>query len=320
MKGEVKGYNKAYAKAQRRSLIKRSIPFYLMLIPGVVLVLLFNYLPLYGYRIAFQKFIPAKGFFGNQQWRGLYYFNFILNSSDFTNAFRNTLTISFMKLIAMNVVAILFTLLLNEVQNSKLKRTIQTVVYFPHFMSWIILSYVFIDLLAMDGMVNRFLGLFGVQPIFFLGSNQYFQGTLVVTDVWKEFGFNSIVFLAAITSIDPSLYESAVIDGANRFQQFMNIILPSIKTIITLNVILSITGSLSAFEPPFVITKGGNGTATYFIIMDRIAHTSQKVGLASAMAVFLLCIIFVVTILQKLFFKYVFRNAGTDSKTGGDVL
>ena len=246
MKGEVKGYNKAYAKAQRRSLIKRSIPFYLMLIPGVVLVLLFNYLPLYGYRIAFQKFIPAKGFFGNQQWRGLYYFNFILNSSDFTNAFRNTLTISFMKLIAMNVVAILFTLLLNEVQNSKLKRTIQTVVYFPHFMSWIILSYVFIDLLAMDGMVNRFLGLFGVQPIFFLGSNQYFQGTLVVTDVWKEFGFNSIVFLAAITSIDPSLYESAVIDGANRFQQTLHVTIPGMLPVILLVILLNIGGVMNA--------------------------------------------------------------------------
>lgn len=242
----MKGYNKEYAKRQRRALIKRSVPFYVMLIPGILLVLLFNYLPLYGYRIAFQKFIPAKGFFGDQQWRGLYYFNFILNSSDFKNAFRNTLVISFSKLIVMNVVAILFTLLLNEVQNSKLKRTIQTVVYFPHFMSWIILSYVFIDLLAMDGMINKFLGVFGVKPIFFLGSNAYFPGTLVVTDVWKEFGFNSIVFLAAITSIDPSLYESAVIDGANRFKQTLHVTIPGMLPVILLVILLNIGGVMNA--------------------------------------------------------------------------
>ena len=143
---------------------------------------------------------------------------------------------------------------------------------------------------------------------------------LVGTSLWRYLGQNMVLFIGAIMSVDPTLYEAAEIDGANRFQQFRHIILPSIKTIITLNVILSITGSLSAFEPPFVTTKGGNGTGTYFIIMDRIAHTSQKVGLASAMAVFLLCIIFVVTILQKLFFKYIFRNAGTESAAGGDVL
>lgn len=110
-------------------------------------------------------------------------------------------------------------------------------------------------------------------------------------------------------SVDAELYEAAQLDGANKFHQFKNIILPSIKTIVTLNVILAITGSLSAFEQPFVITTGANGTGTYFVIMNKIAHTSQKVGLASAMAVILLLIIFVCTILQKLFFKFIFRDA-----------
>ena len=110
-------------------------------------------------------------------------------------------------------------------------------------------------------------------------------------------------------SVDAEMYEAAELDGANKFQQFLHIILPSIKTIVTLNVILSITGALSAFEQPYVITDGANGTATYFINMNRIAHTNQKVGLASAMAVVLLLIIFACTILQKLFFKYIYRNA-----------
>lgn len=133
--------------------------------------------------------------------------------------------------------------------------------------------------------------------------------SLVATSVWRYFGQNMVLFIGAIMSVDSELYEAAMLDGANRFQQFKYIILPSIKTIIMLNVILSITGSLSAFEPSYVISSGANGTATYFVVMHEIAHTQQKVGLASAMAVVLLCLIFIATILQKLFFKYVFRSA-----------
>lgn len=138
--------------------------------------------------------------------------------------------------------------------------------------------------------------------------------SLVGTSVWRFFGQNMVLFIGAIMSVDAELYEAAMLDGANRFHQFRYIILPSIKTIITLNVILSITGSLSAFEPPYVITSGANGTGTYFVIMHEIAHTQQKVGLASAMAVVLLMIIFVATILQKLFFKYVFRSAEDEDR------
>lgn len=138
--------------------------------------------------------------------------------------------------------------------------------------------------------------------------------SLVGTSVWRYFGQNMVLFIGAIMSVDSEMYEAAELDGANKFQQFLHIILPSIKTIVTLNVILSITGSLSAFEPPYVITGGGNGTATYFVMMNKIAHTNQKVGLASAMAIILLMIIFAATILQKLVFKYVFRNADAEDE------
>ena len=134
--------------------------------------------------------------------------------------------------------------------------------------------------------------------------------SLVATSVWKYFGNNMVLFIGAMMSVDSELYEAAMLDGANKWQQFKYIMLPSIKTIVMLNLIMSITGSLSAFEPPFVILSGGaNGTATYFVKMHDIAHTSQKVGLASAMAIVLLVIIFIATILQKLFFKYVFKDA-----------
>lgn len=139
--------------------------------------------------------------------------------------------------------------------------------------------------------------------------------SLVATSVWKYFGQNMVLFIGAMMSVDASLYEAAELDGANKWQQFKYIMLPSIKTIVMLNLIMSITGSLSAFEPPYVIMSGGgNGTATYFVKMHEVAHTSQKLGLASAMAIVLLLIIFVATILQKLFFKYVFRNAEDEDK------
>lgn len=139
--------------------------------------------------------------------------------------------------------------------------------------------------------------------------------SLVATSVWRYFGQNMVLFIGAIMSVDADLYEAADLDGANKFQQFIHIILPSIRTIVTLNIILSITGSLSAFEQPYVITDGANGTGTYFVIMNEIAHVSQKVGLACAMAVVLLMIIFACTILQKLFFKYVFRDAESEDES-----
>ena len=139
--------------------------------------------------------------------------------------------------------------------------------------------------------------------------------SLVATSVWRYFGQNMVLFIGAIMSVDADLYEAAQLDGANKWQQFKHIILPGIRTIVTLNVILSITGSLSAFEQPFVITDGANGTGTYFVIMNEIAHVSQKIGLASAMAVVLLLIIFACTILQKLFFKYLFRDAESEEES-----
>lgn len=132
--------------------------------------------------------------------------------------------------------------------------------------------------------------------------------SLAATSVWRYMGQNMVLFIGAIMSVDAVLYEAATLDGANKWQQFRHIILPSIQSIILLNLILSITGSLSAFEPPYVITGGTFGTGTYFLIMHRIAHENQKVGLASAMAVVLLLIIFIVTIAQKLFFKYAFKE------------
>ena len=184
--------------------------------------------------------------------------------------------------------------------------------FFPYLISGIAIGFIFKYFYTRGFVFDTILGWcgFDVNNLpYWLKDQKINNWSLVATSVWRYFGQNMVLFIGAIMSVDAEMYEEAELDGANKFQQFLHIILPSIKTIVTLNVILSITGALSAFEQPYVITDGANGTATYFINMNRIAHTNQKVGLACAMSVVLLLIIFACTILQKLFFKYIYRNA-----------
>ncbi len=189
--------------------------------------------------------------------------------------------------------------------------------FFPYLISGIAIGFIFKFFYTRGFVLDTLLQAFGIKldniP-YWLKDRSVNNWSLVATSIWRYFGQNMVLFIGAIMSVDAELYEAAALDGAGRWQQFKHIILPGIKTIFTLNVILSITGSLSAFEPPFVITGGTNGTGTYFVIMNEIAHVSQKVGLASAMAVVLLLIIFLCTILQKLFFKYVFKNVESEDE------
>ncbi len=270
--------------------LKQSMPYYLMLLPGMVLLFIFNYLPLYGWKIAFQKFIPAKGLFGDQKWVGLYWFQYISKYPDFIRALRNTLMISLGKLALGILIAILFSILINEIRNSRLKRTVQTIVYLPHFLSWIILSGVLIDILSPStGIVNKLIMAFGGQPAFFLGDNRFFQGTMIVTDIWKEFGFNTSVYLAAITSIDPSLYESAVMDGANRLQQIIHITLPGMLPIIMLMLLLNIGSVMNAnFDQIFnlyspTVYKTGDVLDT---LVYRIGLVNANYSLSTAIGIF----------------------------------
>ena len=190
--------------------------------------------------------------------------------------------------------------------------------FFPYLINGIAIGFIFKFFYTRGFVFDTVLTWCGFDPAnlpYWLKDQAVNNWALVGTSVWRYLGQAMVLFVGAIMSVDAGMYEAAELDGANKFQIFRYIILPSIKTIVTLNVILSITGSLSAFEQPFVITSGANGTGTYFVIMNKIAHTSQKVGLASAMAVVLLLIIFACTILQKLFFKYIFRNADAEDES-----
>lgn len=277
-------------KRPLKKRIRESLPYYIMLLPGLIILVIFCYFPLYGWKIAFEKFIPAKGFFGNQQNVGLHWFKYLLNYPNFNQAFRNTLVISVEKLILMTLVSIAFSILLNEIYSRKLKSTLQTIVYLPHFLSWIILAGVLVDILSpSSGVVNKMITACGGKPIFFLGSNDYFQGTVVITDVWKEFGFNSIVYLAAITSIDQSLYEAAVVDGASRWKQTWHVTLPGMMPIIMLMLLLNIGGVMNAnfdqiynlYSPVVYATGDVLDTLVY-----RVGLIQMNFSLSTAISIF----------------------------------
>ncbi len=226
---------------------KRELPLHLMILPGVVMLFIFSYIPMYGVKIAFESFNPARGLFGENPWIGLENFKYVFSLPNTGRVFANTLIIAILKIIVGTAVPIIVSLLLNECRNIVAKRSIQTFIYFPYFISWIILSGIFLDILSpSDGIVNRIIQSLGGEPIYFLGDNSVFRKTLIVSDVWRNFGYNSVVYLAAITGIDMTLYEAASIDGANRWQQTWHVTLPGMSTIVILMMILNLGQILNA--------------------------------------------------------------------------
>lgn len=276
--------------ARRNDRPKHSYwPLHLMLLPGVMLVLVYSYGPLFGIVIAFQKFMPAKGFF-ESPWIGWDNFRYVLDLPDSLRVLRNTVIIAFFKMVAGLIVPITVSLMLNEVRKEFFKRSIQTMIYLPHFLSWIILGGILIDILSpSSGIVNQFLGWFGVQPIYFLGDNAWFRSVLVFSDVWKEFGFNTIVYLAALTSINPNLYEAAIVDGAGRWKQTLYITLPGMMPIIILTSTLSLGNVLNAgFDQVFnlyspQVYETGDIIDTF---VYRIGLVDAQYGVATAVGLF----------------------------------
>jgi putative aldouronate transport system permease protein len=232
---------------------KREMPLHAMMLPGVIVLFIFSYLPMIGVYIAFQRFNPARGLFGAHPFIGLENFRYIFSIPTIWRVFFNTLGIAIAKIIIGTFVPIVVALLLNECRNPLFKRGIQTAIYFPYFISWIILAGILLDILSPgSGIVNTMLGYFGIKPVYFLGDNRYFPATLVFSDVWRNFGYNSVVYLAAITGIDMELYEAAALDGAGRWKQTLHVTLPGMSTIIILMVVLNMGNLLNAgFEQVF---------------------------------------------------------------------
>lgn len=236
----------AFVPKKPKLIDKAQLPLHLMIWPGLIIVFIYCYTPLYGLLMSFQKYVPAKGIW-NSKWVGMENFEFLFSLPDFGTVTRNTIVIAVAKIIGNLVVPIVIALMLNEVRTHWFKRTVQTAVYLPYFLSWVLLAGIVRDMLSPEyGVVNQLIQALGGEPIFFLGSNKYFQGTVIVTGIWKDFGFNTIVYLAALTGIDPTLYEAAEIDGANRLQQIYHVTLPGIRAIVVLLMTLSIGNLFNA--------------------------------------------------------------------------
>lgn len=209
-----------------------------MLVPCLIYYLIFHYWPIYGVSIAFKDFVFLKGIWGSP-WAGLRHFARMFSGKSFGQVFSNTLVLGFLKLVVGFPFPILFALALNEIRLIRFKKTVQTVSYLPHFLSWVVLGGLFIEFFSHRGPFNLLLESVGLGKISFLTDPEWFRGVLVVTDIWKTMGWNSIVYLAAISGIDPVLYEAARIDGAGRLRMMRHITLPSLAPVITIMFILA---------------------------------------------------------------------------------
>lgn len=277
------------------------INYHIMLLPGVILLMIFSIAPMFGIVIAFQKFIPAKGIL-KSPWVGLDNFRFMFQIPDSGQVFMNTIVIACLKIAAGLLASLVFALLLNEVRVRWFKRTVQTIVYLPHFISWVILSGIIINLLTLDGLVNIGLKAVGIEPVMFLGSNEWFRFILVASDVWKGFGYGAIVFLAALANVSPTSYEAAIIDGANRKQQLIYITLPGILSTVVLLATLSLGNVLNAgFDQIFnlynpTVYPSADIIDTY---VYRVGLVQMQYGLATAVGLLKSAVSFIL-----IFFSY----------------
>ena len=211
----------------------------------MIFLVIFSIIPMFGIVMAFQNFVPAKGIFGSK-FVGLAQFRRLFMLPDFRQILENTLIIALSKIIVGTLLAIVFAVLLNECRNVRYKRFIQTAVYLPHFLSWVILAVMFSNIFSYTGIITQLVTALGGEPVMFMISNTWFRPIIIGTDVWKEFGYNAVIYVAAMTSIDPSLYEAADIDGAGRWKKIIHITLPGILPTIILMGTLSIGNVLNA--------------------------------------------------------------------------
>lgn len=263
---------------------------YIMLIPGITLYIVFSYFPMYGIILAFKKFMYNKGIFGSP-WVGLDNFKYILQYKDFWIAFRNTIIISGGKILFGFPVPIILSLLLNELRNQKFKKIVQSILYLPHFLSWIIIFGIVFNLLSVTGgvLAKILMQYFDVRQTAIIGNTEYFRPLIFISSIWKGAGWGTIIYLAAISGINPEIYESALIDGANRFKRAIYITIPSLKYAIIVLLILDMGGIMDAgFDQIFNFYDPG----TYAVgdIIDtfvyRLGITGGRYEISTAVGLF----------------------------------
>lgn len=226
-----------------------------MMLPAVIFFAVFSYAPMYGVVLAFKDYSISKGIMGSD-WVGFSYFNKLFSSSRFWEVIQNTLIISILKLVIGFFPPIIFALFLNEIQTKWFKKLTQTASYLPYFISWIVMAGIIREIFSANGVINQIVTSFGGEAQIWLSKKSYFRTILVSTDIWKGFGWGSIIYISAISSIDPQLYEAASLDGAGRFQKMLRITIPCLIPVITINLILAMGGVLNAgFDQIFNLTN-----------------------------------------------------------------
>lgn len=253
----------------------QNIWLYIFLVPGFLYLLIFNYLPMYGIIIAFKNFNVTKGIFGSD-WIGLSNFKYLFHSKDFIVVFKNSVVLSALRMFWGFPAPILLAIMLNEVRNLNFKKGVQTIVYLPHFISWVVITGMVAMFLAPSGgLINKFLELFGVNAIAFLSEPKYFRTVLIITEIFKEIGWGTIIYLAAMTGIDPEIYEAAVIDGSSRIQRIRYITLPGISTTIVVLLVLRMGSILrNGFEQVYLLQS-----PLVYSVSDIFETYTYRVGL-----------------------------------------
>lgn len=286
-------------RKQSRKNMFNQVPYHLMLLPGMCFLIVFSIIPMGGLVMAFQNFQPIAGIF-NSKFVGLLNFKRLFMMPAFWRVINNTLVISVSKLILVMVASVIFAIVLNECKNVLFKRFIQTAVYLPHFLSWVILAVMFSNIFSYTGIVNQLTALFGAEPVMYLISNQWFRKILIGGEIWKEFGYGAIVYVAAMTNIDPTLYEAAGLDGAGRMKKILHITLPSIVPTIVLMTTLNIGKIFSAgFDQVYnlyspLVYETGDIIDTYVYrmgLIDLQYSFGTAVGLFKSLISFILLVI-----------------------------
>ena len=284
--------NRTWAEAKKQKFLL--IVSALFLVYGII----FYYIPLGGWIMAFQNYKPKTGLL-HSKWVGLAKFKFLFDDDKFIRVIRNTLAMGVLNLVATFIMAIVFAILLNEVRNALVKKGIQTISYMPHFLSWIIVTGILHDAMSANGVINEIISAFGGTPIVFFGETKYFWPIVAFANVWKETGWNAIIYLAAITSIDPCLYEAAAIDGAGRMSKIMNITLPSIRPTIMIPLLINVGNVLNAgFEVQYLlgndVIKSVSDTIDIYVLNWGVSQSDFSLGTAAGIFKSLVSIILIV--------------------------
>lgn len=305
------GNRRGKVKAPRLKFrANRDIPIYLLLLPALGLLFVFNYIPMSGIIMSFEDYSPWKGLTGSE-WVGLKHFIYFLSDGNFWRVMGNTLTINFYSILFGLPFPLIFALMLNEVRSKWFKKTLQTVSYLPYFISWVVVASIVTTVLSPDGgLVNVLLGKLGMEPTYFLTKEQYFQPILVISGIWKDFGMNAVYYIAALAGIDPQLYEAASMDGAGKWKQLFHITLPGVKNMFILLLILRVGTMVTiGFEQVFLLYN-----PTVYSVGDVISTYTYRLGIEQSQYSLTTAIGFTQSIVN---FALVFGTNKLSKKLGG---